>query len=168
VALASRVAKLPDAERSLLVADVYTLDTNVYIEALRNADRLAHLKRFLMRAGTRVRINGVVALELRAGARTPAHEQALEALLAPYAARARVIVPSFAAFVHAGRVLAALTVRERVVLSRASRALTYDVLLAASCREANVVLVTANDRDFSAIGRHLRGFRFADSRSVLG
>jgi predicted nucleic acid-binding protein len=33
------------------------------------------------------------------------------------------------------------------------------VLIAASCREHDVVLVTAHHRDFTAIARHLRGFR---------
>jgi predicted nucleic acid-binding protein len=149
------------------VADVYALDTNVYIRALRNADRLATLKRFLMRAGTRLRVHAVVALELRAGARTPAHDAAVARLLSPYSERERVVVPSFEAFSHAGRVLAALSVRERVVLANAPRSLTNDAVLAASCREAGVMLVTENHADFVAIQRHLRGFRFADAAQVL-
>ncbi|MDB4874972.1 MAG: Ribonuclease VapC [Gemmatimonadetes bacterium] len=149
------------------MADIYALDTNVYVNALRNADRLAKLKRFLMRAGTRLRVHAVVALELRAGARTPAHDDAVARLLSPYAERERVVVPSFDAFSQAGRVLAALGVRERVVLADAPGSLTNDAVLAASCRETGVVLVTENHKDFAAIQRHLRGFRFADAESLL-
>lgn len=141
----------------------YAIDTNLYIKALRNADELARLKRFLLLAGDRVRMHGVVALELRAGARTAGHEAAVEALLAPYGARGRVIAPSFEAFVHAGRVLADLVAHERLVLATAPASLRYDVLLAASCREAAVTLITENFRDFTRIKRHLRGFEVAEA-----
>jgi len=107
----------------------------------------------------------VVALELRAGARTPAQERAVEALLSPYALRERVVVPGFDAFVQAGRVIASLATRE--VMTAAAGSFTNDALLAASCREAGVVLITQNHRDFSAIQRHLRGFRFSDSGTTL-
>ena len=149
------------------MADVYALDTNVYIEALRNAGRLARLKKFLLRAGARVRFSAVVALELRAGARARVQEKAVDDLLAPYAEREQIVVPTFRAYVEAGRVLAALSVRERVALGSAPPSLRNDALLAASCRESEVVLVTENSRDFAAIQRHLRGFRFAARTDVI-
>jgi predicted nucleic acid-binding protein len=149
------------------MADLYAFDTNVYIRSLRDPQLLARFKRFLMRAGTRVRVSAVVALELRAGARTRPQQDAVAALLRPYAERQRVTIPSFEAYVQAGRVLAALATRERYVVGSSIPALTNDALLAASCREEGVVLVTDNDRDFSAIKRHLRGFRFRHSGAVL-
>jgi len=149
------------------VPDAYALDTNVYIRALRDADRLLRLKRFLLRAGMRLRVPAVVALELRAGARTPVHAGAVEALLAPYAQRGRVLVPSFEAFVQAGRVLAALGGRPRAFAWPPPPSVTNDALLAASCREARVVLLTENSADFSAIQRHLRGFRFSAADEAL-
>jgi predicted nucleic acid-binding protein len=142
------------------VAGHVVLDTNVYIRALREPDRLSALKRFVAGAGARLRVHAVVALELRVGARTPRHEEAVAALLGPYVTRQRVVVPSFEAFVQAGRVLASLSVNERVVLATAPPSLTNDALLAASCREEGVLLLTENHRDFAAIRRHLRGFRF--------
>ena len=148
------------------MADVYALDTNVYIRALRDARQLAVLKRFLVRNGTRVRINAMVALELRSGARTDAHASAVEDLIRPYATRERVVVPSFEAFVQAGRVLSALAEKERLSAAYAP-ALTSDAIIAASCREADVTLITENTRDFAAIKRQLRGFRFVDSASTL-
>jgi predicted nucleic acid-binding protein len=147
------------------VAALLALDTNVYIHALRNPTALARLKRFMLRAGTRLRVSAVVAMELRAGARSPAQERDVEAMLSPYDRRGQVVVPSFDAFVQAGRVVVALATRERMTVAAAS--LGNDAILAASCREAEVTLVTANQRDFSAIQRHLRGFRFSDPEATL-
>jgi predicted nucleic acid-binding protein len=88
----------------------------------------------------------------------------VEALLAPYAERGRVVVPSFQAYVEAGRVLATLGAGGAV----GSPALTNDAVIATSCREAEVVLVTGNSTDFDAIQRQLRGFRFATAAKALG
>lgn len=148
------------------MAALYALDTNVYIGALRNADRLVRLKRFLLRLGMRVRLPAVVALELRAGARTAAQESAIRDLVAAHLTRDRVIVPSFAAYTESGRVLAALASRDRRDLSRAA-SLVNDVLLATSCREAGVRLVTENVSDFAAVQRHLRGFHFESADEAL-
>jgi predicted nucleic acid-binding protein len=148
------------------VAELYALDANVYIRALRNRERLAQLKRFLIRAGLRVRVNAVVALELQAGARTAPHERAVSDLLTSYVERDRVIVPSFEAYRQGGRVLAALAVREGIDVSRAG-SLVNDVMIATSCREAGVKLVTENVDHFAAVQRHLRGFRFAEADDVL-
>jgi predicted nucleic acid-binding protein len=148
------------------VPELFSLDTNIYIRALRDPDRLALLKRFLIRAGTRLRLNAVVALELRAGSRTSAQEAAVGNLLAPYAARDWVIVPSFAAYGESGRVLAALGAREGIDVSRAG-SLVNDVLIAASCREAGARLVTENVGDYTTLQRHLRGFRFLAADEVL-
>ena len=116
------------------MAEVWALDTNVYIGALRDRDRLARLKRFLIRAGTRLRVSGVVALELRAGARTAAQEAAVNDLIAAYVTRDRGFAPSLSAYVEGGRVLAALGAREGVDVARAG-SLVNDVLIATSCRE---------------------------------
>ena len=147
------------------MVDLFALDTNVYIHALREPSALARLQRFMLRVGTRLRVNAVVALELRAGARTSAQERAVEALLSPYARRERVVVPGVGAFVQAGRVIASLATHE--AMTAAAGSFTNDALLAASCREAGVVLITQNHRDFSAIQRHLRGFRFSDPETTL-
>jgi predicted nucleic acid-binding protein len=143
------------------VADVYALDANVYIRALRDPQHLVILKRFLIRHGTRIRVNSIVALELRAGARTEQQAAGVEELVKPYAERERVIVPTFDAFIQAGRVLSALAIRERMSAVY-TPALTNDALIASSCREADVVLVTENTGNFAAIKRQLRGFRFVD------
>lgn len=149
------------------MADSYALDTNVYIVALREAPRLARLKEFHLRFGTRARLNAIVAMELRAGVRTDDHARAVEALVAPYARRDRVIVPTFEAFVQAGRVLAALASKERLTLVSHGSSLASDALLASSCREAGAILVTENVRHFAAIQRQLRGFKFVQMEKAF-
>jgi len=148
------------------VASLVALDTNVYIAALRDRERLARLKHFLLRTGTRLRLSAVVALELRVGARTAAQTDAVRALIDPYDERDQVIVPSFGAYVESGRALAALGAREGVDLSRAA-SLFADALIAASCREAGARLVTENARDFAALERHLRGFSFSSASEAM-
>jgi predicted nucleic acid-binding protein len=142
------------------VADLYVLDTNVYIDALRDREERAALKRFLIRVGLRIRLAGIVAMELRAGAVTPEHQRALEQLIDPHVRRERVIGLSFAACLEAGRALSSLVAKERLRLASAPASLTNDALMAAWCREAGAVLVTNNHRDFTRLARHLRGFRF--------
>jgi hypothetical protein len=59
----------------------------------------------------------------------------------------------------AGAPLADLVRREGIELTRVSKSFGNDVLLALSCRESGVVLVTANTRDFARIAR-LAAFDF--------
>ncbi len=51
-----------------------------------------------------------------------------------------------------------LTVREGIAYADTSRSLVSDVLLATSCHEQGITLVTS-DGDFKVIARHLKGFR---------
>jgi len=141
------------------MADLYVLDTNVYVGALRNRDELQQLKQFLLRAGMRVRVDGIVAMELLAGAGSSEHVDAVKALLAPYMLRDWTTAPSFVACTEAGRVIAELAFGKRGRRTIAP-SLTNDALLAASCRDAGAALVTKNSADFTALQRHLRGFRF--------
>ena len=143
--------------------DRWVLDTNIYIAALRDRRKLADLKRFRVRARDRLRMSSVVALELRAGAVSAAHAAAVDDLVRPYAERDWAVTPSFDAWLEAGRVLSALAAAERFRVADAPRSFVNDVVLAASCRELDLVLVTDNGRDFAAIQRHLKGFRFRDA-----
>lgn len=140
--------------------DLYVLDTNVYVGALRNREELQQLKQFLLRAGMRVRVDGIVAMELLAGAGSPEHVDAVKALFSPYTLRDWTTAPSFAACAEAGRVLAELAFGKRGGRRAIAPSLLNDALLAASCRDAGAVLVTNNVADFTALQRHLRGFRF--------
>jgi predicted nucleic acid-binding protein len=137
----------------------YAIDTNVFVRALRDRDQLDLLKAFHRRAGARVAVAAVVAMELRAGARTDDQRLALEALLSLQEQHERTFAPSAQAYLEAGRVLASLPARARASVSPS---FVNDALLAGSCRELNVVLITNNARDFVAIQKQMRGFRFVD------
>jgi predicted nucleic acid-binding protein len=136
----------------------YAFDTNFYIGALRDAGIRSAVSAFHQHGGRAVRLSAIVGQELLAGARTESQERQLENLLDAVAADGdRVILPSWAAFQQTGRVLRVLALREGYTQAAA---LSNDALIAASCREDNVTLITANAKDFEAIKRHLRGFRY--------
>jgi predicted nucleic acid-binding protein len=57
--------------------------------------------------------------------------------------------------------LAELRRADGLKIAKVSKALGNDILLALSCREAGLVLVTDNERDFARIRRFVR-FRFVE------
>jgi len=73
--------------------------------------------------------------------------------------------PRPGAWEQSGIVLADLVRREGLELHRLSKAFGNDVLLALSCREAGLVLVTDNGRDFARIAR-IRNFEFTEPWSA--
>jgi predicted nucleic acid-binding protein len=98
-------------------------------------------------------------LELRTGVRNKDAVLALENdVFAPFERRRRVFSPSSAAFKEAGRIFAALAERENLEIAGMKASLLNDVLLAASCRELGVTLVT-RDKDHARIKKYLKGFR---------
>ena len=68
----------------------FALDTNVYIDALRDRSELGELKTFLSRYGARVWLSGIVAMELGAGALTADQARAVES----FVSRTRVAIAS--------------------------------------------------------------------------
>jgi predicted nucleic acid-binding protein len=138
----------------------YALDANVYIDAFRSPAGAEALKRFLTRHLPVTYLGGVVIMELRIGARTKEQSEALEdEIFAPFEKRGRIFVPSAEAFKEAGRVLAALAKENLFDLRSPNHSLIRDSLLAASCRERGLILVT-NDNDYLFIKRHLKAFRY--------
>ncbi len=132
----------------------YVLDSSCYIDASRNAAALADLQGFVARAAPGLYVSSVVAAELRGGARSARDRKVLEEkVLGPFARRDRMLTPSSEAWDALGRTLAALREREGLQLSQVPRSFAFDVLLAYSCREYGVVLVTANARDMTRIRR---------------
>lgn len=123
----------------------FALDTNVFVDAIRDPGAASAFETFLVRALPFTYLSAVVAQELRAGARTQAQAVALQrGLLDPFVRRGRVFSPSTSAFIESGRILAAIQ----------EPSLANDALLAASCREQGITLIT-NDRDFRRIARFL-------------
>lgn len=137
----------------------YALDTNIFIDSFRDEKSEAELLAFLERALPFTFMSAVVMQELAAGARTPeAARELQQRVFAPFERRGRVFAPSAAAFVQSGRILAALAAREGWKLLDENPSLLNDALIAASCRERGVVLVT-KDGDFERFDSFLRGWR---------
>ncbi len=135
----------------------YAVDTNLFIRAYREADDRAALERFLQAFAPFCYLPAIVAQELLAGVRTVAEERAVQRHLVDlFAQRGRVIAPSVNAWLESGRVLRALAQADGLELRRMTKAFGNDVLLAVTCREHGVCLVTENRRDFTRIRRHLR------------
>lgn len=129
----------------------YALDTNHFIDALRNADDEARLLAFHERYAPAEFLSAVVALELRAGARSLIEAANLQRhLFAPFERRGRVFAPSYSTWKVAGAAVAKLRG------TQLTRAFYNDILLAASCREHGVTLLSRNAADFERIRRVLR------------
>ena len=135
----------------------YAIDSNLFIRAFRtDADRKA-LDDFLQAFAPFCVLPAIVAQELLAGVRTAAEARLLDSqLLARFARRNRVLAPSADSWLASGRVLRALVQAEGLELAKVSKAFGNDVLLALTCREHGLFLVTENTRDFVRIRRHVR------------
>ena len=137
----------------------FALDTNVFIRAARDPEWQGHLERFHAAFAPFEVLSAVVAQELRAGVRGEAARVVEQSMLAPFEKRGRVIVPGYSAWKNTGEVLSRLTESRKLRWPEPSRRFVNDVLLALSCAEAGVVLVTENERDFSMIAE-VRPFDF--------
>ena len=133
---------------------IYTLDTNIFIDALRQPAELAALKAFLTWALPHTALSSVVASELLAGARSPAARRLVDGeLLAAFARRGRIIAPSSDAWLKTG-----------IVLAQPDGATTgggltqNDLLLAHTAREWGWTVIT-RDRDFVRIRHHVKGLQ---------
>jgi predicted nucleic acid-binding protein len=138
----------------------FVLDTNLYIGAVRDSDKEAELDVFLECNAPVTYMSAVVVQELRAGAITDASARALDkGLFDAFERRGRVVGPSVVAFKECGRILAALFRRDGVPFKERPRSLVNDILIALTCREHGMTLVT-DDGDFKLIRPYLRGFTF--------
>jgi predicted nucleic acid-binding protein len=135
----------------------YTVDTNLYIDAMRTAEANAALVAFHAAYAPFEHLSAVVVQELRAGVRGRAAARLEAAVIAPFERRGRLVQPSYAAWKESGRVLAALVAPNG--WSTVARSFVNDVLLAMSCRESGIVLVTNNLRDCMRIAA-VRPFDF--------
>jgi len=134
----------------------YALDSNVFIHAFRDETRKWEVQRLRSAYAPFEHLSAVVAQELRSGAQSRfAAAQLQRNVFDPLERRGRVFTPTFAGWKRAGEVLARLSELEGTAVRTFGRTFLNDVLLAVSCREAGVVLVTNNGRDFARIRRVL-------------
>jgi predicted nucleic acid-binding protein len=140
----------------------FTLDTNVFTDGFRNEDSQADLLAFLNRALPFTYLSAVVMQELAAGARTPeAIRNLQDGVFEPFERRRRVFAPSAGAFVDSGRVLASVAAKEGWQALDENPSLLNDALIAASCREQGITVIT-KDSDFERIAPFLKGLRYAE------
>jgi predicted nucleic acid-binding protein len=101
-----------------------------------------------------IHLHAVVAQEMIAGAMDARREKLIhDSLVEPFERRRRVVTPSFAAWKRAGSIMAHLVQRKMMAPGGFSRSFVNDCLLAASCRDEGLVLITANASDFALIKR---------------
>jgi predicted nucleic acid-binding protein len=140
----------------------YVIDTNVYVAADRDLAWAQELERFSTAYLPFIHFHAVVAQELLAGAIDQRREKLVEeSLVQPFERRGRVLVPSFAAWKGAGRILSQLVQRKLMSPGGFKRSFPNDCVLAASCREVGATLVTLNREDFELIGEVIR-FEFSE------
>jgi predicted nucleic acid-binding protein len=138
----------------------FTLDTNIFIDGFRTEEAQSDIFAFLIRALPFTYLSAVVMQELAAGARTSRGARAVErGVFVPFQRRRRVFAPSSAAFVESGRVIATLAARDGWQLVDEKPSLVNDALIAVSCREFGVTLIT-KDGDFKRLSPLIRGFRY--------
>jgi predicted nucleic acid-binding protein len=146
----------------------YTLDTNIFIDGFRSEEAQAEVFSFLKRALPFTYLSAVVMQELAAGARTTAAARDVQrGVFDPFERRRRIFTPSAAAFVASGRVLAAVAEREGWQLLDENPSLLNDALIAASCREQGITVVT-KDGDFQRLAPFVKGFRYAAPWPMVG
>jgi predicted nucleic acid-binding protein len=130
----------------------YALDTNLFIDAFRDEACRVQLERFHAAFAPFEHLSAIVLHELCAGAQRPEDLARLEQhVFRPFQQRGRVFTPTRWAWQSAGELLSTLATAEGTGVTRS---FGNDVLLALSCRESGICLVTANARDFAAIRRH--------------
>lgn len=139
----------------------YALDTNIFIDGFRNDAAQEEVFAFLNRGLPFTYLSAVVIQELAAGARTPqAARDVQQGVFEPFERRRRVFAPSSAAFAQSGRILAALAAREGWQLLEEKPSIANDALLAVSCRERGITLIT-KDGDFRRLSPLVRGFHYS-------
>jgi predicted nucleic acid-binding protein len=134
-----------------VIARRYAIDTNLYVDALRSPEGAVALEAFFRANAPAIYLSAVVAQELLAGARIDEAADVEGAFIEGVERRGRVFAPSFRAWTEAGKALAKLVGKSD--WKSLPRSFVNDVLLALSCRESGVVLVTANVRDFERIAK---------------
>jgi len=134
----------------------YILDTNLYIRAFRNVAGAEELKAFYSAFAPVTYLSSVVVHELLVGANTPAKASEIRKnIVGPLKRTRRVITPSHAAWETSADAIARMARKTKRDLRTLPKSLILDYLLAASCREAGVTLVTENAADFAEIRQYV-------------
>jgi predicted nucleic acid-binding protein len=138
----------------------YALDTNVFIDGFLSDEAQAGMFAFLNSALAFAFLSAVVMQELAAGARTRhAAREVEQGVFEPFERRGRVFAPSTAAFAESGRLIATVAAREGWQLLDENPSLLNDALIAVSCREQGITLIT-RDANFKRLSALVKGFHY--------
>ena len=134
----------------------YVLDTNLYIRADRDAAWAEGMTQFVSAFLPFIHLHAVVAQEVIAGAIDSRREKLIQdEIVGPFERRGRIVAPTFAAWKQAGLVIAHLVQKKLITPGGFGRSFVNDCVLAASCRDDGMVLITSNVADFSLIKKVL-------------
>ena len=135
----------------------FVLDTNLYVNAIRSQRGAEELERYYAEFTPNTYLSSIVLHELLVGAATPTKaRQIREDLFGPLIRAGRLVTPSHSAWDRAGSAIATLARKESRDLRSLPKSLVNDFLLAASCRDSGVTLITENVADFAMIERYLK------------
>lgn len=130
----------------------YVLDTNVLIVGARDAIVGAEVDAFSDRRLPGLYLHAVVAQEILAGATDAGHRRSVKRkFIQPYERRGRLVTPSFDAWKRAGGVIAELVRRRTISPGGYAKSFVNDCILACSCAESGVTIITHNTRDFAIL-----------------
>ncbi len=130
----------------------FVLDTNVYITAARDAVFGHELAQFVGSFLPQIYLHAVVVQELTRGAIHPAARRRLDRdIIQPFEKRGRIVVPRYSSWKRSGEVIAELVDRRVLSPRGVAPSLINDALLAVSCREDGLTLITLNVTDFERI-----------------
>ncbi|MEX2465260.1 MAG: type II toxin-antitoxin system VapC family toxin [Gemmatimonadota bacterium] len=138
----------------------FVLDTNVFIEAIRNEAARAELADWQRSMAPRIWHHSVVVAELLVGAKDDATwKRWHERWVVPAERVRRIVVPGYGTWLRASRIVSRLADRGVISLGGIKPTFFSDCLLAASAREHGHVIVTHNREDFELIARVEPGVR---------
>jgi len=129
----------------------FAIDTNLYIRAFRNPTDEERMDDFYQRCTPSLFICSVVLHELEVGGTSRSVVDWVDETTRPVIRSRRVVTPSHAAWREAGSAINRLALAHRIDRRTIARSLVNDVLIAATCRESGVTLITDNNRDFATI-----------------
>ena len=131
----------------------FTIDSNVFVDAVRSPQRLDDLLQFLQWSRELVEISSVVVAELEAGARTRLTREWLDDhLLASFERRGRIVAPTRQEWRKAGRLMS------ETPTGSPYAARQNDLLLATQARERGWMVIT-RDRDFTELRSSVPGLQ---------
>jgi len=134
----------------------FAFDTNLYIRSIREAEFGVRLRDFYARHSPRMHLCSVVVHELLIGANSPERIRDIhDTIVDPAEKKNRIITPTHSAWDRSAQALSALAVKHRMELGKISRSLVNDALIAASCAEAGVTLLTDNLHDFKRLSERI-------------